>query len=124
MVPAVDPDPGASRAGAVGVVARPADEVYIGSGRLVSGPEPMPSPFMVGWVAEPTHWSELRPGDVLEGSAGVLDMVAELGAVQGRRWLACKRGVLDRWAPVGDDDPLAMKLVRRDVLVGEVISDG
>jgi len=76
-----------------------------------------------GWVAQPEHWSALVPGAVLE-LGGVLALVVDVGAWEGRRWLktSCTGNTTDgHWAPVDDPDPLAMVLVRRDVLAGQVI---
>jgi len=78
-----------------------------------------------GWVAEPEHWSALTPGRVLELGKGLV-MVTATGAHEGRRWLQVLDGATGQpdnlWADI--PDPLAMVLVRRDVLAGQVIHDG
>lgn len=76
-----------------------------------------------GWVAQPEHWSALAPGAVLEHGTHLMT-VFDKGVHEGRRWLkVTPNGGLTMhgwWAESDDPDPLAMVLVRRDVLVGEV----
>lgn len=96
-------------------------------------------PVGVAWAPEPAHWSELKPGDVIEQNGDRLAMVSGTGVTvaepgdtdgvpgQGYRWLWTAEpdghGNIvgqHRWARPDDPDPLALVLVRRDALVGQV----
>lgn len=82
----------------------------------------MTAPVGVAWAPEPAHWSTLKPGDVIE-VGDRLAIVAASGAHEGRRWLQTWAGdgdAVSEWAPEGGD-PLALVLVRRDALVGQVL---
>lgn len=91
---------------------------------------PPQRPVGVAWAPEPVHWSEVKRGDVIE-VGDRLAIVARTGVHEGRRWLSTfdmdQAGVpteRGQWAPDDDPDPLALVLVRRDALIGEVINDG
>lgn len=70
-------------------------------------------PWLTAWEPIPVHWSELRRRDVLLAN-GVLMVVFDLGAHEGRRWLKVTAdGGLNLegcWAPENQPDPLVERL--------------